>query len=160
MKPLFSPNSRARLPTFRTNCPDGSHFAQMGSHFAQNTTTNPTPFGDMYVHKTPSTPPQTTPLPGLNLKVGKKNYRLGKMGPNWAKCLNCGQNFSRSGQKNFIHGPHQSPSQHGGWPTACCPSAGDAAHLRGCDALSSRDAVSLRIPQPSPAQLVVQCCSR
>ena len=29
------PNSRALLPTFRTDCPDGSHFAQMGSHFAQ-----------------------------------------------------------------------------------------------------------------------------
>ena len=34
------PNSRALLQTFRTNCPDGSHFAQLGSHFAQNTTTN------------------------------------------------------------------------------------------------------------------------
>ena len=38
---FFLPNSRALLPTFRTNCPDGSHFAQMGSNFAQNTTTNP-----------------------------------------------------------------------------------------------------------------------
>ena len=37
----FCPNSRALLPTFRTNCPDGSHFAQMGSPFAQNTTPNP-----------------------------------------------------------------------------------------------------------------------
>ena len=35
---IFPPNSRALLPTFR---PDGSHFAQMGSHFVQNTTTNP-----------------------------------------------------------------------------------------------------------------------
>ena len=34
------PNSRACLPTFRTNCPDGSHFAQMGSYFAQKTTTS------------------------------------------------------------------------------------------------------------------------
>ena len=31
---FFFPNSRALLPTFRTTCPDGSHFAQ-------NTTTNP-----------------------------------------------------------------------------------------------------------------------
>ena len=38
---LFLPNSRALLPTFRTNCPNGSHFAQMGSDFAQNTTTSP-----------------------------------------------------------------------------------------------------------------------
>ena len=33
-------NSRALLPTFRTDCPDGSYFAQMGSHLAQNTTSN------------------------------------------------------------------------------------------------------------------------
>ena len=38
---IFLPNSRALLPTFRANCPDGSHFAQMGSDFAQKTTTNP-----------------------------------------------------------------------------------------------------------------------
>ena len=29
------------LPTFCTNCQDGSHFTQMGSHFAQNTTSSP-----------------------------------------------------------------------------------------------------------------------
>ena len=29
------------MPIFHTNCPDGSHFAQTGSHFAQNTTPNP-----------------------------------------------------------------------------------------------------------------------
>ena len=28
---------------------------------------------------------------------------LGKMEPNWAKCLKSGQNFSRSGQKKIIH---------------------------------------------------------
>ena len=38
---FFLPNSRALLPTFRANCPGGSHFAQMGSDFAQKTTTNP-----------------------------------------------------------------------------------------------------------------------
>ena len=36
-----------------------------------------TPFGDMYEHKTPPAAPQTTPFPGLNLKVGKLNYSLG-----------------------------------------------------------------------------------
>ena len=56
----YLPNSRALLPIFRTNCPDGSHFAQMGFHFAQNTTPNScsllsnhkleTPFRDMYQH--------------------------------------------------------------------------------------------------------------
>ena len=35
------PNSRALLPIFCTNCPDGPHFAQMGSHFTQSTTPNP-----------------------------------------------------------------------------------------------------------------------
>ena len=32
--------SRALLPTFRTNCPHGSRFVQMGSNFAQNNTTS------------------------------------------------------------------------------------------------------------------------
>ena len=35
--------------------------------------------------------------------MGKINYSLGKMDPNWAKCLNSGQDFSRSGQKKIIH---------------------------------------------------------
>ena len=60
----------------------------------------------MYVHKTPPTPPQNTRFPGLNLKVGKMNYRLGEMDPNWAKCLRSGQNVSRSGpKKKFILSP-------------------------------------------------------
>ena len=51
------PNSRAPLPTFGTNCTDGPHFAQMGSHFAENTTPNPcsllsrhTPLSGMCTH--------------------------------------------------------------------------------------------------------------
>ena len=36
-----SSNSRVLLPTFSTNCPDESHFAQIGSQFAQNTTPKP-----------------------------------------------------------------------------------------------------------------------
>ena len=59
----------------------------------------------MYVHKTPPTPPLNTPFPCLNLKVGKTNYRLGKMDPNWAKCLKSGHNFSRSGPKNYSSSP-------------------------------------------------------
>ena len=31
------------------------------------------------------TPPQDTPFPGLNLKVGKLNYSQGKMDPNLGK---------------------------------------------------------------------------
>ena len=67
------PNYRALLPIFLINCSDGSHFAQMPG-------IPPTPvlFGNMYVHKTPPTPPQNT--------------------PHWAKCLKSGQNFSRSKQ--------------------------------------------------------------
>ena len=38
------------------------------------------PLGVMYMHKTTS--PQNTSFPGLNLKVGKVTYRLGKMDPN------------------------------------------------------------------------------
>ena len=107
---IYIPNSRALLPTFCTNCPDGSHFAQIGSHFAQNTTSNPlfftqpspTPFWDMYVHKTPPNPPQNTPFSGLILKLGILNYCLGKMDPIWAKCLKSWQNFSRSWQKKIF----------------------------------------------------------
>ena len=107
---IFFPNSRALLPTSHTNFPDGSHFAQMGSHLPRIPPPTPVlysavtnPFGDMYVHKKTPTPPQNTPFPGLNLKVGKRNYSLGKMDPNRAKCLKSGQNFSRSGQKKIIH---------------------------------------------------------
>ena len=57
----------------------------------------------MYEHETPPAPPQNTPFPGLILKVGKMNYRLGKMDPIWAKCLKSVQNFSRSGQKNLLY---------------------------------------------------------
>ena len=42
------------------------------------------------------------PFSGLNLKVGKKNYNLSKMGPIWAICTKSGQNFSRSGQEKII----------------------------------------------------------
>ena len=42
------------------------------------------PFRDMNVHKTPPTPTQNTPFPGQIFKVGKMNYSLGKMDPNWA----------------------------------------------------------------------------
>ena len=105
------PNSRALLPTFRTNCPDGSHFALLGSHFARSTTTNlcsllsgHKPLSGICTNKKhPQPHPQNTPFSVLILKVGKMNYCLGKTDPNWAKCLKSGQNFSRSGQKKFIH---------------------------------------------------------
>ena len=65
---FFFPNSRSLLPTYRTNCPDGFHFAQMGSHFAQNfnTTTNPysllSPFRGHVRTKNSPKPRPKTPL--------------------------------------------------------------------------------------------------
>ena len=59
-------------------------------------------WGYLRTQITPS-PPQNTPFPGLTLKVGKMNHRLGNLDPNWAKCLKSGQNVSRPGQKKFIH---------------------------------------------------------
>ena len=53
--------------------------------------------------KNTSNPPPNTPFAGLKLKVGKINYNLGNLDPNWPKCLKSGQYFSRSGQKHFFH---------------------------------------------------------
>ena len=106
----FPPKSRAFLPTSCTNCPDGYHFTRMGSHFAQNTTTNPFSLfsslkhlSGIFSYKTPPIPSQNTPFPGLNLKVGKMNYSWGKLDPNWAKCSKRRQNFSRSGPEKIVH---------------------------------------------------------
>ena len=104
---FFFPNSRALLTTFHINCPDICHFAQIGSHFAQNTTPNSIvthPFlGDMYIHTTPPSPSKNTHFPALNFKVGKMNYSLGNLDPNWATCLKSQKTFSRSGQKKLVH---------------------------------------------------------
>ena len=101
------PNSRALLPTFRTNCPDGSHFFQIGTHFAQNTTTNPCSLLSSHTlllgicTYTKKAPPQNTPFSGLILKVGKWTIV-------WAKWTATGQNVSKVGKtflevgKNFL----------------------------------------------------------
>ena len=102
---FFLPNSRGLLPTFHTNCPDGSHFAQMGSHFTQNTTTNPCSL--LSSHKRLSgictntkhpQPHSKTPLSwpdfesGQNeLLSGQNGPHLGKMFEKWAKRLRSGQ---------------------------------------------------------------------
>ena len=91
------------MPTFRTNCPDESHFAQ-------KTTSNPCSLlsrhkpllGICTYTKHPKTPPQNTPFPCLKLKLGKRNYCLGKMDPNWAKILKIGKTFLEMGKK-IIH---------------------------------------------------------
>ena len=99
------PNSRALLPTFRTNCPDGSQFAQMGSHFDRTTTSNPcsllsrhTPLSGICTYTKHPSPPQNSPFLGLNLQVGKVNYSLGNLDQNWAKCLKSGKTFLEVGK--------------------------------------------------------------
>ena len=66
---FFLPNARALLPTFSTICPDESHFAQMGSDFAQKTTNNPCsllsrhkPLSGICTNKKYSQPHPKTPL--------------------------------------------------------------------------------------------------
>ena len=97
--PLFT--QIAQMVSF---CPDGVSFCPEYHHkplfFTQP---SQAPFWDMCVHKTPPTPPQNTPFPGLNLKVGKMNYSLGKMDPNWAKCLKSGKTFQGVGKKKYSY---------------------------------------------------------
>ena len=69
-----------------------------------------TPFGDMYEYKTPPTPPQKNPFPGLNLKVGKINYHLGKTDPNWANVWKVGKNFLEVAKKIYSS-PIQTPKR-------------------------------------------------
>ena len=79
------------LPRWVSFCPDGVSFCRI-----------PPPTPVLYSAVTHSfrgcvctqhtqTPPQNTPFPGLNLKVGKINNLLGKMDSNWAKCLKSGK---------------------------------------------------------------------
>ena len=91
------------LPRWVSFCPDRVLFCpEYHPHPLVFTLPSQTPFRDMNIHKTPPTPHQNTPFPGLNLKVGKINYRLGRMDLFWAKCLKNGQNFSRSEQKKIF----------------------------------------------------------
>ena len=97
---FFLPNSRALLPTFHTNCPDGSYFAQMGSYFAQNTTTNPcsllcrhTPFSRICTYsKHPKPHPKTT----LFLAWTWKGAKWTTVWENW---IPTGQNVWKVGKK-------------------------------------------------------------
>ena len=54
-------------------------------------------------------PPKNTPFPVLNLKVGKMNYNLGNLDPNWAKHLKSEQNFSRN---IHVRGTHKCETCH------------------------------------------------
>ena len=104
---IFSP--RARLPTFSTNCLDGSHFAQMGSQFAQNPNPNPcsllsrhTPFWDIYVHNTHPTPKTVNPFFWTKLESGQTELPSGQTGPQLGNMFEKRQNFSISGQKSLL----------------------------------------------------------
>ena len=70
-----------KFPRWVSFCPDRvsirPEYHQQPLFFTQP---SQTPFGNIYVHKTPPTPPQNTPFPGLILKVGQTNYCLGKVG--------------------------------------------------------------------------------
>ena len=101
---FFSPNSRALLPTFPANCPDGSHFAQVGSHFAQNTA--PNLCSSLSRHTSLSrictiVPTQNTPKPTPKHPLFWPALESGQI-VQWAKRLKSGQNFSRSGQIFFF----------------------------------------------------------
>ena len=97
----FFPDSRVLLPIFRTNCPHGSHFAQMGSYFAQDTITNPCSL--LSTHKpqqgmcTCTKHPQPCPLRPLFLSWIRK---CAKWTTVWAKCTPTGQNVWKVG--NFF----------------------------------------------------------
>ena len=89
-----------KLPRRVSLCPDGVSLCPELHHqplfFTQP---SQTPLGDMYVHKTPPIRPQNTPFPGLNLKVGKMNYSLGKMDPNCTEPIELLQQQQRLGSQ-------------------------------------------------------------
>ena len=99
---FFLPNSRALFPTFRTNCPDGSYFAQMGCDFAQNTTTSPCSL--LSSHKplseicTNTKHPQPDPKTPLFLSWF---WKWTKWTTVWAKRTPSGQNIWKVG-KTFL----------------------------------------------------------
>ena len=78
-KPI--PNSRALLPTFPRNCPDGSQFCPDGVSFCLEYHPQSLLFTQQSHPKTPPSPTQDTPFPGLNLKVGKMKFSLGNWTP-------------------------------------------------------------------------------
>ena len=96
---FFSPNSRGLLPTFRTNCPDGSHFALMGSHCALNATPNPcsllnrhAPLSGIYTYTKHHQTHPKHPFSWTELESGQNELpfvqpesQLGKMFEKWAK---------------------------------------------------------------------------
>ena len=104
------PNSRALLPTYSTNCPYPSHFAQIGCHFAQITTPNPcsllshhTPLVGICVYTKHPQPHHKTPL---FLAWTWKCLKRTTIWVTWTQTgknkVDIGQNFSRSEQKKIF----------------------------------------------------------
>ena len=87
-------------------CPDGVSFCPechpQPLFFTQQSHTHF--LGYVLTQNTPKPTPKHPFSWPSNFKVGKMNYSLGNLDPNWTKCLKCGQNFSSSRQKKlFIH---------------------------------------------------------
>ena len=85
---FFLPNSRPLLPTFCTNCPDGSYFAQMGSHLPRKPPPIPVlysavtkPFlGYVRTRNTPSPAPKH-PFSWPDFESGQNELLSGQNGP-------------------------------------------------------------------------------
>ena len=105
------PNSRALLLTFCTNCPDGSHFAQMGSHSAQSTTTNPVLYSAVtypfqgYVHtQNTLNPTPKHPIFWPELESGQNEQLSWQNGPQLGKMWKVSKSFLEVGKKNYSSG--------------------------------------------------------
>ena len=120
--PLF------KLPKWVSFCPDGLSFCpEYHPQFLFFTQLSHTPFGDMYIHKIPPSPPQNTPFPGQNLKVDKMNYSLGNLNPNWAKCLKRGEQWLLQRPRILPPSNAESGDTVFGMAAAAAPSAPVAA---------------------------------
>ena len=105
-------DSRVLLPTFSTNCLDGSYFAQMRwSSFAQNTTpiscsllSRHNPLSGICTYtKHPQPHPKTPFFLAWTWMWAKWATVWAIWTPTGQKCLKSGENFSRSGQKENVY---------------------------------------------------------
>ena len=93
--PLFVQIAQMGLILRVSFCPEYHHqplFFAQPSQTSFRLCSAVTNFFQEYVcTQTTPNPIQNTHFPGLNLKMGKMNYHLGKKDPSWAKCLKSGQ---------------------------------------------------------------------
>ena len=108
---FFFPISRALLPTFSANCPNGSHFAQMGSHFAHITTPNPysllschKPFSGIWTYtKHPQAHPKTSLLLAWTWKWAKQTTVWAILTPTGQSVWKVGKSILEVGRKKKIY---------------------------------------------------------